>query len=166
VFFIPKRIPLASGGWYTLLSETIADVSMMASNDANATPLTGLKILIVEDDQLLSDLLAKKLVQAGCTPLHAVDGAEGLKRMHTELPDLVVLDILMPGMSGFEVLQQIRRDASFANIPVILLSNLGQEQDIDRGKELGAANFLIKATVTLDEIVDEIRRVRASAAPK
>lgn len=126
--------------------------------------LADLKILLVEDDQLLSDLLAKKLAQTGCMPVHAADGIEALDRMRTERPDLVVLDILMPGMSGFEVLQQMRRDTQLTKIPVILLSNLGQEQDIDRGRELGAVNFLIKATVTLDEIVEEIRRVVDSVA--
>ena len=127
--------------------------------EAPTVSLANLKIMVVEDDQLLSDLLAKKLAQTGCTLMHAADGIEGLARMRSDHPDLVVLDILMPGMSGFEVLQQMRRDAELVNIPVILLSNLGQEQDIDRGKELGAANFLIKATVTLDEIVEEIKRV-------
>jgi CheY-like chemotaxis protein len=138
----------------------------MPEGQNSRSSLAALKIMIVEDDQLLSDLLAKKLTQTGCTLLHAADGLEALGHMRSEHPDLVVLDILMPGMSGFEVLQQMRRDAQLENIPVILLSNLGQEQDIDRGKELGAANFLIKATVTLDEIVDEIKRVAAASVDR
>lgn len=116
--------------------------------------------MLVEDDALLSELLVKKLTRmGGGTIAHFRDGAEALAHMKQDPPSIVLLDILMPGMDGFEVLQQIKTDPALAHIPVLLLSNLGQEADIKRGKKLGAVNFLVKATVTLDEIVSEIKRI-------
>jgi DNA-binding response OmpR family regulator len=75
------------------------------------------------------------------------------------MPDIILLDILLPGLNGFQVLEKVKANDKSKNIPVILLSNLGQKEDIEKGVKLGAAKFLVKATVTLDEIVDEITKV-------
>lgn len=121
--------------------------------------LKGKKIMWVEDDQFLSEIIARKLGAAGCILLHAADGGTAWKLLEKEKPDLILLDILLAGLDGYEILKRIKANKDTAMIPVILLSNLGQKEDLEKGKKLGAARFLIKATVTLDEIVQEIKTV-------
>ena len=130
---------------------------------ATGGKLEGRKIMWVEDDKFLSDIIARKLSAQECALFHAANGEEALAHLEKEVPDLVLLDILLPGMDGFEILRRIKTSPVTKAVPVILLSNLGQQTDIDKGKELGAARFLIKATVTLDEIIEEIRKVIAEA---
>ncbi|OHA20546.1 MAG: hypothetical protein A2836_01170 [Candidatus Taylorbacteria bacterium RIFCSPHIGHO2_01_FULL_45_63] len=120
--------------------------------------LEGKKLLWVEDDNFLSDLVAKKLAAEKCVLFHASNGEEAVKIFETETPDVVLLDILLPGIDGFEILKKIRANEKTKNTPVIILSNLGQKTDLEKGKELGATKFLIKATVNLDEIVGEIKK--------
>lgn len=117
------------------------------------------KILSVEDDKFLSSLVAKKLTAAGYEMSHAAKGEEALKLVKEEKPSLVLLDILLPEMSGFEVLEKIKADPETKDIPVILFSNLGQKEDIDKGLKLGAEKFIVKATVVLDDIVNEIEGI-------
>jgi CheY-like chemotaxis protein len=119
----------------------------------------GKKILWVEDDLFLSDILAKKLTGHGAELFHAENGEDALKLVSQKKPDIILLDILLPGISGFEILGKIKADEATKNIPVILLSNLNQEKDIEAGKRLGAARFLVKATVMPDEIVKEMIKV-------
>ncbi|KKW10348.1 MAG: Response regulator receiver, CheY-like protein [Parcubacteria group bacterium GW2011_GWA2_49_9] len=131
---------------------------------AAGTGLSGRKIMWVEDDKFLSDIIARKLSMQGCALLHATEGEEALRILEKEAPDLILLDILLSGINGFEILKRIKSNEKTKQIPVILLSNLGQKEDVEKGKELGAAQFLIKATVTLDEIVDEIKLLLKTAA--
>ncbi len=119
--------------------------------------IRGKTIMWVEDDNFLSDLIARKLANQGAKLLHANNGEDALKILETERPDIILLDVLLPGMDGFEILKQIKTREPLKNTPIIILSNLGQKSDLEKGKNLGATKFLIKATVTLDEIVDEIR---------
>ncbi|MBI2096353.1 MAG: response regulator [Candidatus Taylorbacteria bacterium] len=126
-----------------------------------SSPLFGKKIMWIEDDKFLSDLIAKRLSSENATLIHAADGESAVSLVDKSLPDIIILDILLPGMNGFEVLEKIRKNDRTKNIPVIILSNLGQKSDIEKGRELGAKKFLIKATVTLDEIVDELKRALA-----
>jgi two-component system alkaline phosphatase synthesis response regulator PhoP len=118
-------------------------------------------ILIIEDDQLLRSLCSKKLMMEGFNVDTAIDSQQGLEKINKNKPDLVLLDLVLPGMSGFEVLKIVKSnpDKKIVSIPVIILSNLGQESDIKKGKELGAEDYLIKATTTTDEIVDKIKSV-------
>jgi DNA-binding response OmpR family regulator len=121
--------------------------------------LAGKKVMWVEDDEFLSDVLARKLSSEGCVLSHATDAPEAFRHLAESAPDILLLDILLPGMDGFEILRKVKSEDATKHIPVILLSNLGQRSDIEKGKGLGAARFLIKATVTLDEIVREIADV-------
>ena len=124
--------------------------------------LSGRKVMLVEDDVFLSDLIAKKLSKQGTKLLHAANGEDAIRLLQNEdVPDIILLDIILPGVNGFEVLGKIKQDGKTKAIPVIILSNLDQQSDLDRGKELGAVKFLIKATVTLDEIVKEAESVLA-----
>lgn len=128
--------------------------------------LRGKKIMWVEDDEFLSDIIARKFSAQGCLLVHTTNGEEAINVLKKEIPDLILLDILLPGIDGFEILRQIKSDSKTQNIPVILLSNLGQKADVEKGKHLGAERFLIKATVTLDEIVEEIKTVLRELSSK
>ncbi len=121
--------------------------------------LSGKKILWVEDDRFLKDIVTLRLSNEGCQLLHAGDETEALAFIEKETPDIVLLDILLPGSDGFEILRKIKANEKWKKVPVVLLSNLSQKADIDKGKELGAVKFLVKSTVTLDEIINEIRSV-------
>jgi len=117
------------------------------------------KILIIEDDKFLKDLLVKHLKDAGFTVFHTMDCEEGSKIIKAEKLDLILLDLVLPGISGFDFLKEIKKDSSeIKNIPVLILSNLGQGDDVKRGISLGAEDFLIKAHYTLPEIVEKIKK--------
>lgn len=116
------------------------------------------KILIVEDDKFLRDLLERKLIKEGYEISVAVDGEEALRKVKEEKPDLVLLDLILPGVGGFDVLVQIKKDAELSEIPVIILSNLGQKDDIEKGLKLGAMDYLIKAHFAPGEIIEKIKK--------
>jgi len=115
-------------------------------------------ILIVEDDEFLRGLLAKQLSSQGFAISEAINGREGEEKIKDLKPDLVLLDLLLPDVDGFEFLSKVKQDAAISSIPVIILSNLGQKEDIDKGLKLGASDFLIKAQFTPDEIVDKVKK--------
>lgn len=117
------------------------------------------KILIVEDDKFLRDLISQKLLKAGYDITEAIDGEKGIEGVKKEKPDLVLLDLILPGVDGFEVLSQIKADPILAQIPVIILSNLGQKEDVERGLKLGAVDYLIKAHFTPEEIIQKVKAV-------
>ncbi len=121
--------------------------------------LEGKKVVWVEDDQFLNGIIKRKLSKTKCLYFNAEGGEEALKIIDKEMPDIVMLDILLPGMDGFEILRRIKSNQKTREIPVILLSNLGQTSDIEKGKSLGALRFMIKATVTPDEIINQIKEV-------
>lgn len=114
------------------------------------------KILIVEDDIMLNKIYQTKLTLLGYQVLAAYDGDEGLLMMGIHQPHLVLLDLMLPKRNGFEVLEAAKQDAKISHIPVIILSNLGQETDIHRGMELGAVDFLVKSNIKLEAVVDKI----------
>ncbi|MFH1180853.1 MAG: response regulator [bacterium] len=116
------------------------------------------KILIIEDDKFLRELLAQKLTKEGYDNIQAVDGEEGIKMIKSEQPGLVLLDLILPGIDGFEVLARMKEDSAAASTPVIILSNLGQKEDVEKGLNLGAVDYLIKAHFTLGEIIEKVRR--------
>jgi len=114
------------------------------------------KILIIEDDKFLRKVIDKKLSKEGYLVIEAVDGEKGLKAVKDKKPDLVLLDLVLPEMDGFEVLAKMKKDPSLSNIPVIILSNLGQKDDIEKGLKMGAVDYLIKAHFTPGEVVNRI----------
>ncbi len=117
------------------------------------------KILIVEDDTFLMSLLARKLSSKGYKLSIAKDGVQALEVTKNEKPDTILLDILLPNMNGFEVLEKIKASDDTKNIQVIMLSNLGQQTDIDKALKLGASQFLVKANTSPDEIVTKIEGI-------
>lgn len=117
------------------------------------------KVLIVDDDAFLSGIYATKLELEGFQVATARDGEEGLKAAMREKPDLILLDVLMPKLDGFEVLKRLKADADTKPIPVIMLTNLGQKEDIEKGLQDGAVDYLIKAHFVPAEAVDKIKKV-------
>ena len=119
------------------------------------------KILWVEDDSFLIDIIAQKLAQEQWELLYANDGAAALRVAHEKKPDAIILDILLPGIDGIEVLRQLKADESTKSIPVLMFSNLDDKEKIQQGKTLGAEGFFVKATSTLESIIEEIKKVLA-----
>lgn len=118
------------------------------------------KILIVEDEKDLKFLLNQALEEAGYEVTEVIDGEEGLEQLKKGLsPDLILLDLLLPGMDGYEFLTIVKKDPNFESIPVIVISNLGQEEEIQKALDLGASDYLIKAHFTLDQILERIKKV-------
>ncbi len=116
-------------------------------------------ILIIEDDKFLRELISQKLLKEGYDISEAIDGEEGIKKIKEEKPDLVLLDLILPGIDGFEVLSKMKEESTLKSIPVIILSNLGQKEDIEKGLKLGAIDYLIKAHFTPGEIIEKIKAV-------
>jgi len=117
------------------------------------------KILIIEDDKFLRELISRKLSDEEFEIDEAVDGEEGLKKIKERKPDLILLDLILPNIDGFEVLSKMKEDPQIAATPVIILSNLGQKEEVERGLKLGAADYLIKAHFTPGEIIEKIKNV-------
>lgn len=117
------------------------------------------KILVIEDDRFLRELIARKLSDDGFVIIEAMDGEEGLKKVKEEKPDLILLDLILPSIDGFEVLSQIKKDENLKSIPVIILSNLGQREEVEKGLKMGAVDYLIKAHFTLGEIIEKMKNI-------
>lgn len=117
------------------------------------------KVFWIEDDKLIGNILGKKFIASGFDLIHTKDASETFERLKHVIPDVIVLDLLLPGMDGFELLRKIRTDAEFNKIPVLVLSNLSKPSDIERAKILGARKFLVKAAVSLDQIISEVRKL-------
>ncbi len=117
------------------------------------------KVLIVEDDEFLRSLNAKRLETEGLKVVVAVDGQSALDLIPKEMPNLIFLDLLLPGIDGFEVLKRIKADLKTKDIPVVVFSNLGQKEDIEKAHNLGAEDFLVKANFTLDDVVTKIKEI-------
>ncbi len=117
------------------------------------------KILLVEDDSFLRDICLKKLNKEGFEVEAAVDGEEAISKVESFMPDIVLLDIILPSIDGFEVLKNIRshKNKLVKDVPVIMLTNLGQEEDIAKALKLGASDYLIKAHFTTEEIVKKVK---------
>ncbi|MBI2020583.1 response regulator [Candidatus Daviesbacteria bacterium] len=123
------------------------------------------KILLVEDEDFVRDLYTRQLTKAGFMVKTAVDGASGLKMLQTETFDLLLLDIMLPGMNGLQLLREFRAQNPKSSMITILLTNLGQEAVIKEGFELGAQAYLIKASYTPDQVVNEVRNALGGGQP-
>ncbi|MBI2415061.1 MAG: response regulator [Candidatus Kerfeldbacteria bacterium] len=119
-------------------------------------------ILLIEDEAALGNILRERLAEAGYDVKVAIQGEEGWQKTKEELPDIVLLDILLPRIDGFVYLKRLRENKKLQHIPVIVLSNLGQDSDIAQGKELGAVAYLIKANNTIETILQQVKQVLTS----
>lgn len=114
-------------------------------------------ILLIEDDTFLAGMYVTKLTMEHYQVELATDGVTGLAKAEQVHPDLILLDVLLPKMNGFEVLRHIKENPELKDVPVILLTNLGQKSDVTQGLDLGAADYLIKAHFMPSEVVDKIK---------
>lgn len=117
------------------------------------------KILIIEDDTFLQGLSATKLSKEGFEVLTAGNVEDAAKILETTVPDFVLLDLVLPGTDGFGILKKIRENPKTAKTPVIIFSNLAEDKDIMKAKELGANDFMIKSNFTLDELAEKIKQM-------
>lgn len=112
--------------------------------------MTKKKILIIDDDDFIRKVYSSDLVERGFEVVTASDGAEGLAKIISEQPNLIILDLIMPQKNGFEVLRELKNQNPAAKVPIIVLSNLAQVEDKDKAKSLGATDYLIKDQTTFD----------------
>ena len=131
----------------------------MAEIQTTAVP----KILIVEDDLFLANLLSLRFKKEGFEVIQAFSGVEALKKLEEIRPSIILLDIILPQKNGFEVLESIAQNPQTSNIPVIIVSNLGQESDIEKGKMLGAMDYYVKARLSIDELVAKVKNLVSTA---
>jgi len=120
------------------------------------------KILIIEDDRFLSSLMKARLEKEGFSVTQAFNGEEAMGLLKKDQPDMIVLDLIMPRVSGFEFLENISVDPQISKIPVMILSNLGQESDIQKVKRLGAIQYFVKVKTSIDELVNHVKELLSS----
>lgn len=117
------------------------------------------KILFVEDEAALQEAFGEVLKQAGYEVIMALDGEIALRLAKSEKPDLILLDLVLPKIHGFDVLKRLKKDKETENIPVIVLTNLEKAEDVDAAIELGAKTYLVKTQYNLEEVIDKIKRI-------
>ena len=117
------------------------------------------KILIIEDDWAIAQMYSLRLQEEGYEVLLSKDGSEGLKAADEQKPVLILLDIIMPKLDGFGVLERLKANVKTKNIPVVLLTNLGQDEDVKKGKFLGAQDYLIKSNFTPSQVMEKVKRL-------
>ena len=117
------------------------------------------KIVLVEDDSLMSSILATHLIKEGFNIISVTEGAQAFERIQAEQPSIVLLDIVLPGVGGFDILAKLKQDESTKSIPVLILSNLGSKEEIERGIDLGAEDYLVKANSMVEEITGKIQKI-------
>jgi DNA-binding response OmpR family regulator len=116
------------------------------------------KILLIEDDSFLLNMYSTKFEIEGYDISIAEDGAKGIELARDIVPDIILLDIMMPKMDGFEVLKELKADSATAEIPVVILTNINQRDDVERGMSLGAVDYFIKAHFIPSEIVKKVEK--------
>lgn len=117
----------------------------------------GKKILLIEDEEMLSSMYQVKFENEGFNLIKALDGEQGLQLAQQEKPVFILLDVIMPKMDGFTVLKKLKENPETKDIPVLLLTNLGQDEDVKKGNELGAVGYLVKANITPSEVVEKVK---------
>lgn len=124
------------------------------------------KILVVEDDKFLAGAYRIKLTKIGFEVRLASDGNEALASLNTFTPDLILLDLIMPAKDGFSTLIQLRADERYKTTPIIVASNLGQEEDINKSMSLGATDFIVKSDISLEQVVKKINALLPAPHPQ
>jgi DNA-binding response OmpR family regulator len=115
------------------------------------------KVMVIEDDKFLSSLIKTGLERKGFTVLQAFDGEQATTMLRTEQPDLIILDLIMPKVNGFEVLQMISITPQLSKTPVIILSNLAQDSDVEKARALGAKEYFVKVKISIDDLLEKIK---------
>lgn len=114
-------------------------------------------ILLVEDEKLLANLLKQRLEKENFTVFLARDGEEALRILKTQKPNLILLDIILPKISGFELMETLKNDPTYNQAPIVIISNLGQDTDVEKGQLLGAIGYFVKAQVSIEDLVSRVK---------
>ena len=117
------------------------------------------KILFIEDESVLQKAFGDVLQQKGYKILSALDGEIGLRMARSEKPDLILLDLILPRLHGFEILKKLKEDPETKEIPVIVLTNLEKMEDINKAIELGATTYLVKTEYKIEEVIEKIKKI-------
>ena len=117
------------------------------------------KILIIEDEPLISLMYTTKFKQKKYTVFTAMDGKSGLSFAMEKQPDMILLDLVLPGMSGYDILKELKKSEATRDIPVIITSNLGQDEEIAEGKKLGAVDYVVKSLITPAALVEKVDKL-------
>ena len=142
------------------MTDTEQQENGTAADNASKTAL----LLVAEDDQFYANLYRTKLEKEGFGVVTAANGKETLELLKQHHPNLIILDLVMPEMDGFEVLKKIKEEKDLKDVPVIILSNLGQQEDIDRAQALGVFKYIIKSNVSIHQMVESVEEALGSAA--
>ena len=116
------------------------------------------KILLIEDDEMISSMYKTKLEADGMEVVVAVNGSQGLEMAEKEKPGLIILDVMLPMLDGFSVLAKIKEIKGLAKVPVIMLTNLGTEEDKKKGEDLGAIDYLVKSSLTPAQVNEKVKK--------
>jgi DNA-binding response OmpR family regulator len=127
--------------------------------EVSATPTKAPILLVVEDEEFLANLLLLRFQKESFAVIQAFNGDEALKKLQQQIPDVIILDLILPNRNGFEVLEAINQNPQWRGIPVVIVSNLGQDSDIQRGKSLGAVDYYVKARLSIDELVEKVKNI-------
>jgi DNA-binding response OmpR family regulator len=115
------------------------------------------KILLAEDDKFICKAYQDGLTRAGFEVVIAHDGEQALSKIKSDKPDLILLDLIMPSKNGFEVMEDLKKNPSMSKAPVVILSNLGQESDVKKSKDLGAVDYLVKSNYSMKEVIEKVQ---------
>lgn len=124
-----------------------------------ASPQQKKTILVVEDDRFYANICKVKLTKEGYTVVVVGNGTWALQALEKQIPDLILLDLVMPEMDGFETMKAIKADKRFASIPIIALTNLGQAEDVKRVMDMGAKDYMIKTVIPIQKMVEKVRAI-------
>lgn len=117
------------------------------------------KVMLIEDDRFLSSLIKARLEKDGIVVQQAFDGEDAIKRLPDEKPDLVILDLIMPKTNGFDVLKTISMTPGIETTPVVIVSNLAQDSDIEKARQLGAKEYFVKVKISIDDLIGKIENI-------
>ena len=121
-------------------------------------------ILVVEDDKFFVNIYRIKFTEKNFEVIVAMDGVEAINELQKKIPDIILLDLLMPKKDGFEVLTELKKKIEWKDIPVVVATNLGQSEDIKRALAMGANNYFVKSNVRIDEVVDTVMKTIPSSS--
>lgn len=122
-------------------------------------PADARKVMVIEDDRFLSSVIKARLEKSGVNVTQAFDGAEALTLLKKSHPDLIILDLIMPRTTGFEVLESIAGDAELKKIPVVVLSHLAQDSDISKAKSFGVKEYFVKVKVSIEDVIKKVQEL-------
>lgn len=145
------------GDKVTSATTTPVETSSAPVAVSGETVFSGHRVLVVEDDQFLRELLERKLKSEGFAVETAIEGESALAKVKSFTPEIVLLDVILPGVDGFSILEQLKADPTLVGIPVVMLTNLGQKDDVEKGMKLGAVGYLVKAHFTPGDIVEKVK---------